>query len=62
MMVWSGCVFVVVFVRFVGGAIFCGGVVVSLWFCVFGCVFVVVLLRRKALEKRGVDKCWRRAL
>ena len=58
-----GCVFVVVFLRFVGGVVvFCGGVVVSLWLCFCGCVFAVVLLWREALEKRVVDKRWRRVL
>ena len=38
----------------------CGGVSVVLRLC--GCVFVVVLLLREALEKRVVDKWWRRVL
>ena len=53
----------VVVLCFVGGVVvFCGGVMVSLWLCFSGCVFVVVLLWRGGLEKRVVDECWRRGL
>ena len=57
---FCGCV---VFLCFVGGVVvFCGGVMVSLWLCFCGCVSVVMLLWREALERRVVDKCWRRVL
>ena len=65
---WCGCVLMVVFLWWQGGAFLC--VFDFLCDCVFGvvwlrfcgCVFVVVLLWREALEKRVVDKCWRREL
>ena len=55
------CVFVVVWSYFCG-CVF-AFVIVFLWWCggVFA-VSVVVLLWREALEKRVVDKSWRRVL
>ena len=50
---WCGCIFVVVFLRFVGGVVvICRGVVVSLR----------LQCCREVLKKSVVKMCWRRVL
>ena len=40
----------------------CFCVLSVVWWSLCGCVFAMALLWREALEKRVVDKCWRRVL